>query len=125
MNSALTNTLIAVGITSVIGCVLITHVQNRSRRRSRAGAVGGGGDSYSGTTDGFSLGSWFSNDHSSLDSSGNPIDGGSCSSSDSGGGDCGGGGTAVVEAAIRLFHLDQEPNAHFRPVLGLVRASLE
>ncbi|GLR92212.1 hypothetical protein GCM10007857_89330 [Bradyrhizobium iriomotense] len=91
--------LIAVGATSVICFALIAHVQNRSRRRARAGAgADGGGDSYSGTSDGFSLGSWFSSDNSSLDSSGNPTDGGSCSfgsdSSDSGGGggDCGGGG---------------------------------
>ncbi|MGV7216918.1 hypothetical protein [Bradyrhizobium sp. UFLA05-112] len=94
--------LIAIGATSVICFVLMTHVQDRSRRRSRAAAGANGGDSYSGNTDGFALGSWFFSDNSSssVDSSGNPIGSGSCSSSDSissdssggGGGDCGGGG---------------------------------
>ncbi|MCP3472499.1 hypothetical protein NLM33_19490 [Bradyrhizobium sp. CCGUVB1N3] len=95
MSSLMMNALIAVGVTSVIGYALMAHVQNRGRRRSRAGAGADGGDSYSGSTDGFALGSWFSSDTSSVDSSGNPSDSGSCSvSSDSGssGGDCGGGG---------------------------------
>jgi len=93
MSSLIVSALIAVGATSLICFVLMTHVQNRSRRRAGAGADGG--DSFSGTSDGFSLGSWFSSDDSSVDSSGNPSDSGSCSSSsDSGGGDgdCGGGG---------------------------------
>ncbi|MCP3464305.1 MULTISPECIES: hypothetical protein [unclassified Bradyrhizobium] len=100
MNSLMMSALIAVGATSVICFVLMTHVQNRSRWRSRAGAGADSGDSYSGSTDGFALGSWFSSDTSSVDSSGSPSDSGSCSvssdsgSSDSGGsgGDCGGGG---------------------------------
>jgi len=91
MGNAMINALIAAGVVFAIGYGWITHLQNRSQRRSRAGAGGeGGGDSYSGSSgDGFSLGSWFSSD-----SSGNSTDGGSCSSSDSGssGGDCGGGG---------------------------------
>ncbi|OAF13314.1 hypothetical protein AYJ54_44050 [Bradyrhizobium centrolobii] len=88
MSSALTNALIAVGITSMIGYAVMVHVQNRGRRQSRAGAgADSSGDSYSGTNDGFSLGSWFSSD-----SSGSSTDSGSCSSSDSGSsGDCGGG----------------------------------
>jgi hypothetical protein len=96
MSSAMTNVLIAVGVTSGLCYALMTHVQNRSRRRARAGSgADGGGDSYSGTSDGFTLGSWFSSGHSALDSSGNPVDGGSCSfggDSGGGGGDCGGGG---------------------------------
>ncbi|WP_183244999.1 hypothetical protein [Bradyrhizobium sp. cir1] len=91
MGNAMINALIAAGVVFAIGYGWITHLQNRGQRRSRAGAGGDGdgGDSYSGTSDGFSLGSWFSND-----SSGSPTDGGSCSSSDGGssGGDCGGGG---------------------------------
>ena len=92
MSSLTINALIGIGVTSAICFGLMTHVQNRSRRRSRAGAGADGGDSYSGTTDGFSLGSWFSSDNSSVNSAGNPTDGGSCSfSSESGGGggDCG------------------------------------
>lgn len=94
------NVLIAVGITGMIGYALMAHLRNRSRRaRAESGYDGGSyssSDSNS-TTSGFSLGSWFSNDRSGLDSSGNPTDSGSCSvSSDSGdsggGGDCGGGG---------------------------------
>jgi hypothetical protein len=77
MSSAMTNFLIAIGITSAIGCALMTHVQNRSRRRSRAGAGADGGNSSSGSSDSFMLGNWFSSDHSSLDSSGN--DGANCS----------------------------------------------
>ena len=90
MNGILTNALIAVGAVGVIGYALMSHLQNRGpRSRARAGGDGGGGDSYSDTTnDGFSLGSWFSSD-----SSGSSTDSGSCSTSDSGGGgDCGGGG---------------------------------
>jgi hypothetical protein len=86
--NVLTNALIAVGAVGVIGYGLMTRIQNRGQRRSRAGA-GGDGDSYSDTTnDGFSLGSWFSSD-----SSGSSTDSAGCSTSDSGGGgDCGGGG---------------------------------
>jgi hypothetical protein len=97
MSSTLTNFAIAVGATSILCTALMTHVQNRSRRRSRA-AGSGSSDSagtYSGSDGGFSLGGWFSSDRSTLDSSGNPIDGGSFESagSDSGaGGDGGGGG---------------------------------
>jgi hypothetical protein len=92
MGNALINALIAAGVVFAIGYGWIAYLQNRGQRRSRAGAGSdggsGGGDSYSGTSDGFSLGSWFSGD-----SSGNSTDGGSCSSNDSGGGgDCGGGG---------------------------------
>ncbi|MBB4261225.1 hypothetical protein GGD65_001894 [Bradyrhizobium sp. CIR18] len=92
MGNAMINALIAAGVVSAIGYGWITHLQNRGQRRSRAGAGGDGsssGDTYSGSNNGFSLGSWFSSD-----SSGSPADGGSCSSSDSGssGGDCGGGG---------------------------------
>lgn len=88
MGSTLINTLIAAGIIFSIGYGWITHVQNRDQRRSRAGAGRDGGNSYSGTNDGFSLGSWFSSDSSS-----SSTDGGCCSTSDSGGGgDCGGGG---------------------------------
>jgi hypothetical protein len=91
MSSAVTNFGIAVGITSVICYALVTRAQNQRRRRAR---VGGGGSEFSSTNDGFGLASWFSSDNAALDSSGNPIDGGSCSSgSDSGGGgDCGGDG---------------------------------
>lgn len=92
MGNAMVNALIAAGIVSAIGYGGIIHLQNRGRRsRAAAGSDGGNtcSDSYSGTSDGFSLGSWFSSD-----SSGSPTDGGSCSSSDGGssGGDCGGGG---------------------------------
>jgi hypothetical protein len=84
MGYAMINALIAAGIVFAIGYGWIA----RGERRSRAGGGSdGGGDSYSGTNDGFSLGSWFSSD-----SSGNTTDGNSCSSSDSsGGGDCSGG----------------------------------
>jgi hypothetical protein len=90
MGNAMINALVAAGIVFAIGYGWLTHLQNRGRR-SRAGAGGDSGSSStgSGTSDGFSLGSWFSSD-----SSGSSSDGGSCSSSDSGssGGDCGGGG---------------------------------
>jgi len=97
------NILIVIGITGMIGYALMTHLQNRNRRRARADSGYDGGSysssDYSSTSSGFSLGSWFSSDRSSLDSTGNPADGGSCSinsdsssGSDSGGGDCGGGG---------------------------------
>ena len=99
MSSAVANFGIAVGITSVICYALVTRAQNQRRRRTRASGGGSdGGSEFSNTNDGFSLGSWFSSDRSAPDSSGNPIDGGSCSvssdsgGSDSGGGDCGGGG---------------------------------
>jgi len=90
--NALTNALIALGAVGVVGYALMTHLQNRAPRpRARTGGDGAGSDTYSDTTnDGFSLGSWFSND-----SSGSSTDSGSCSISDSGGssgGDCGGGG---------------------------------
>ena len=92
MGNAMVNALIAAGIVGAIGCGWITHLQSRGRRsRAAAGNDGmsSGGDSYSGTSDGFSLGSWFSSG-----SSESSTDGGSCSSSDGGssGGDCGGGG---------------------------------
>jgi hypothetical protein len=90
MGGALINTLIAAGIVLAIGFGWFTHIQNRGRRpRAATGGDGGGGDSYSGTSDGFSLGSWFSSG-----SSGSSSDAASCSTSDSGGsgGDCGGGG---------------------------------
>ena len=90
MGNAMINALIAAGIVFAIGYGWLTHLQNRGRR-SRAGAGGDGGSRSgdAGTSDGFSLGSWFSSD-----SSGRLSDGGSCSSSDSGssGSDCGGGG---------------------------------
>ncbi|MCK1358314.1 hypothetical protein [Bradyrhizobium sp. 199] len=92
MGNAMINALIAAGIVLAIGYGWIAHLQNRTQRRSRAAAGGdrgNGGDTYTGSNDGFSLGSWFSGG-----SSGSSSDGGSCSSSDSGGGggDCGGGG---------------------------------
>ncbi|WP_172786778.1 MULTISPECIES: hypothetical protein [Bradyrhizobium] len=94
MGNAMVNALIAAGIVFAIGYGWIAHLQNRARRsRATAGSdrgSGGGDSNYSGTSDGFSLGSWFSGG-----SSGSSSDGGSCSSSDSGsstGGDCGGGG---------------------------------
>ncbi|OAF18163.1 hypothetical protein [Bradyrhizobium neotropicale] len=89
MSNLLMNALIGAGIAAVIGYVLITRVENSDRRRARAGGgADNSSDSYSGTSDGFSLGSWFSSD-----SSGSSSDSGNCSSSDSsGGGDCGGGG---------------------------------
>ncbi|WP_128927379.1 hypothetical protein [Bradyrhizobium guangxiense] len=90
MGNAMINALIAAGIASAIGYGWFAHLQNRGRRsRAGAGGDGGSGDTYTGSNDGFSLGSWFSGD-----SSGNSTDGGSCSSGDSGGGggDCGGGG---------------------------------
>ena len=90
MGNAMINALIAAGVVFAIGYGWITHLQNRSQRRSRVGASGnGGGDAATGTSDGFSLGSWFSSD-----GSGSAADSGNCSSSDSGssGGDCGGGG---------------------------------
>ena len=90
MGNALVNALIAAGVVFAIGYGWITHLQNRSRRsRAGAGSDGGsGGDSYSGTNDGF-LGSWFSSDGSA-----SSTDTGSCSSGDGGssGGDRGGGG---------------------------------
>jgi hypothetical protein len=96
MSSAVANFGIAVGITSVVCYALMTRLQNQRRRRARAGGSGtDGGSEFSGTNDGFSFGSWFSSNSSALDSSGNPIDGGSCSSSSdssSDSGDCGGGG---------------------------------
>jgi len=87
MGNATINALIAAGVIFGIGYGWFTYLQNRGRR-SRA-AIGNDGDSYAGTSNGFSLGSWFSND-----GSGSSTDNGSCSSSDSGssGGDCGGGG---------------------------------
>ena len=89
MGNAVMNALIAAWIVFAIGYGWFTHLQNRGRRSRAATGGDGGGDSYSGTSDGFSLGSWFSND-----SSGNSTDAGNCSTSDSGssGGDCGGGG---------------------------------
>ena len=90
MGNLMMNTLIAAGVVSVVGYGWFTHLQNRSRRsRTAAGSDGssGGGDSYPGTSDGFSLGSWFSSD-----SAGNSGDNCSSSDSGSGGGDCGGGG---------------------------------
>ncbi|WGD54400.1 hypothetical protein QA641_11110 [Bradyrhizobium sp. CB1650] len=83
MGSAMMNTLIVAGIICAIGYGWITYIQNRGRPQSRAGAgADSGGDGYAGTSDGFSLGSWFS---------GSSGDSGSCSSGDSGGGgDCGG-----------------------------------
>ncbi|WP_025034461.1 hypothetical protein [Bradyrhizobium sp. DOA9] len=93
MGNAMVNSLIAAGIVLAIGYGWIAHLQNRARRsRAAAGSDGrsaGADSSYSGTSDGFSLGSWFSGG-----SSGNSSEGGNCSSSDSGssGGDCGGGG---------------------------------
>ncbi|GLR94717.1 MULTISPECIES: hypothetical protein [Bradyrhizobium] len=89
MGNAMVNALIAAGVVFAIGYGWIAHLQNRGRRRTRAGAGGGSGaDTYMGTSDGLSLGSWFSSDRS-----GSSTDGGSCSSSDGGsnGGDCGGG----------------------------------
>jgi hypothetical protein len=83
MSNALMNSLIVFGITSAICYGLMTRAQNRSQRRSRAVADG---DSYSGTSDGFTFASWFSSDHSS----GDPVDSGS--SGDGGGGDGGGDG---------------------------------
>lgn len=86
MGSAMMNALIAAGVVFAIGYGWFTHLQNRGRRsRAATGGDGASGDSYSGTGNGFSPGSWFSSD-----SSGSSADGGSCSSSDSGG-DCGGG----------------------------------
>ncbi|WP_440642054.1 hypothetical protein ACSHT2_13845 [Bradyrhizobium sp. PUT101] len=93
MGNAMVNALIAAVVVFAIGYGWIAHLQNRSQRRSRAGVGGDGGSSggntYMGTSDGFSLGNWFSSDRS-----GSSTDGGSCSSSDGGssGGDCGGGG---------------------------------
>lgn len=89
MGNSLVNALIAAGIVFAIGYGWISHLQNRGRR-SRAGAGGNGssgGDSYSATSDGFSLGSWFSSDRS-----GSSTGSDSCSSSDSGSADCGSGG---------------------------------
>lgn len=86
MSHAMANTVIAVLLIFAIGCGWIVHIQNRGRRRTRAasGGDGGGDNSYSSTSDGFSLGNWFSGDST----------GSGCSTSDSGssGGDCGGGG---------------------------------
>lgn len=89
MGNAMVNALIAAGVIFAIGYGWISHLQNRGRRsRAAAGTDGrsGDGDSYSGSSDGFSFGTWFSSDSSSGSSD-------SCSSSDSGssGGDCGGG----------------------------------
>nr|WP_236840839.1 hypothetical protein [Bradyrhizobium sp. CCGE-LA001] len=86
--------LIVAGIVCAIGYGWIVHLRDGGRR-SRAIAGGDNGTSsgcgYSGTSDSFALGSWFSGG-----SSGSSTDGGTCSSSDggsssSGGGDCGGG----------------------------------
>ena len=76
MGNAMMNALIAAGVVFAIGYGWFTHLQNRGRRsRAATGGDGGGGDSYSGTSNGVSLGSWFSSD-----SSGSATDGGSCSS---------------------------------------------
>jgi hypothetical protein len=63
MSGILTDALIAVGATGVIGYALMSHFQNGGpRSRARTGGDGGG-DSCSETTNGgFSLGDWFSSD---------------------------------------------------------------
>ncbi|WP_349253712.1 hypothetical protein [Bradyrhizobium sp. CB82] len=101
MSSLMMSALIAIGATSVICFALIAHVQNGGRRRSRAGAGADGGDGYSGTGDGFSLGNWFFSDNSSVDGSGNPADSGSCSFSSAVVAIAAGAGTAAAEAATR------------------------
>lgn len=81
--------LIAAGIVFAIGYGWIVHLRDGSRRsRATAGGDSASGGGYSGTSDGLSMGSWFSGG-----SSGSPTDGGSCASSDGGSssGDCGGG----------------------------------
>ncbi|NUS21969.1 MAG: hypothetical protein HOQ25_19640, partial [Mesorhizobium sp.] len=66
MGNAMINALIAAGIVFAVGYGWFTYLQHRGLR-SRAGAggdgaSGSGGDTYTGTNDGFSLGSWFSGD---------------------------------------------------------------
>ncbi len=92
---------VAVGITSAICYALMTRAENAGRRRAGAGRSGGvdNGTGYSGTSDGYWLRSWFYSENisSSVDSSGDPIDSGSCSidsGSSDGGGDCGGGSSS-------------------------------
>jgi hypothetical protein len=89
LGNAMVNALIAAGVIFAAGYGWISRLQNRGRRLRAVNDGNSGGDSYSGTSDGFSLAGWFSSD-----SSGASADGGSCSSGDSGssGGDCGGGG---------------------------------
>lgn len=58
MGNAMINALVAAGVIFGIGYGWFTYLQNRNRRSGSA-AGGSGGDSYSGTSDGFSLGSWF------------------------------------------------------------------
>jgi hypothetical protein len=91
MGNAMVNALIAASIVFAIGYGWIAHLKNRARRfRATAGRSGGGDSSYSGASDGFSLGDWCPGG-----SSGSSTDRGSCWSGDSGsssGGDCGGGG---------------------------------
>jgi hypothetical protein len=77
MTSGMTAFMVAVGGTSLICCLLMNRVQNRTARRENAGSDGSS-TSY-GSSDGSSgsgLLSWFGSD----------------SSGDSGGGDSGGGG---------------------------------
>lgn len=98
MDGTIANFGIAVGITSAICYLLMTRAQSQRRRRARASSsCADGGTERLATNDNMGIASWFSPDAPALDSSGNPIDGGSCSlGSDSGtdgaGGDCGGGG---------------------------------
>jgi hypothetical protein len=81
---------IAVGVASLIGCLLTTRAQNgrRNLRLSGDSSTPDGG-SYA-ASDGWTLASWFGGGHSALDSSSNPSDFGAGDSG--GGGDAGGGG---------------------------------
>ena len=81
--SAMTAFMIAVAGSSLVFCLLMTRVQNRSARCWSAGDGPDNGASY-GSGDGGSILGWFGGDHhSTSDNSG--------TSSDFGGGDGGGG----------------------------------
>jgi hypothetical protein len=90
MTSAMMAFTIAVGGTSLVCYVLMTRLQNRNRRSSGDGPSSDGGN-YA-TSDGWTMASWFSGDHSAPDSSGNPSDFGGGDSGGGGGADGGGGG---------------------------------
>jgi hypothetical protein len=81
---------VAVGGTSLVCYLLMNRVQNL---RARRGSSGGSGLDGGGSIDD-SLFAWSGGGHATLDSSGNPSDGGgdSAGCGDGGGGDNGGGG---------------------------------
>jgi hypothetical protein len=94
--------LIALCATAAVGYALLTHADRIRTQRRFARRRSGGDSGMSASSDSWSLASWFSGDgpsSNSYDSSGNPVDFGSCGSfGDSGGGgggDCGGGSSGI------------------------------